>query len=186
VPALDPFLEEVSDGKSGRGGRPLDTSIPAGVPCSRSGGRAGCSLARPSGLGGDDRGRRPEDASRRDGCGGPGPAGAAWLGPRRRGQPIVYLRSGQHGSRPCFHRRVCAAARDGLFGPVADDPRMRRRSTGRSDKPAETRVGRLNLPDSQPQTRQAPARGMAARGAGFTRRWRVAGGTPEATAIRGA
>lgn len=32
---------------------------------------------------------------------------------------------GQHGSRPCFHRRVCAAARDGLFGPVADDPRMR-------------------------------------------------------------
>ena len=76
----------------------------------------------------------------RDGCGGPGPAGAAWLGPRRRDQPIVYLRPGQHGSRPCFHRRVRAAARDGLFGPVADDPRTRRRSTGRSDKPAETRV----------------------------------------------
>ena len=29
------------------------------------------------------------------------------------------LRPGQHGSRPCFHRRVRAAARDGLFGPVA-------------------------------------------------------------------
>jgi hypothetical protein len=50
------------------------------------------------------------------------------------------LRPGQHGSRPCFHRRVRAAARDGLFGPVANDPRTRRRSTGRSDKPAETRV----------------------------------------------